>query len=330
MLHDAAFFVHAEVAVALVAGFQELFAGKGAKVVEVFEQRVAEGICRLFRIVVGSAEWFGNDFVDDAEFFEVIGVDFERLGGLGRGGAVFPKDSGAAFGRDDGVITVFENEHAVGDADAEGSAGTAFADDDCDRGNAEHGHFAEVDGDGFGDVAFFGFNARKGSGCVDERDHGQAEFFGEAHQAKGFSITFGLGHTEVALDIFLGVAAFLLGDDHDGLALEKCGATDECAVVVVLAVAVEFLKIFEEKFDVIEGVGAFRMAGDLNLLPRGKTGINFALGRGDFALDADDFLGEIEFVFLGTLAQLFELRAQFAQWLFKFERVDRLFHRRAQ
>lgn len=69
------------------------------------------------------------------------------------------------------------------------------------------------------------------------------------------------------------------------------------------------------------------MAGDLYLLPRGEAGIDFSLGGGDFALDAEDFGGEVEFVFLGLLAQLIELGAEFAQGFFKFERVDRLFHR---
>ena len=67
-----------------------------------------------------------------AEFEQVFGGELERRGGLGGVGAVFPENRGATFGRDDGVIGVFQNEHAVADADAERAARAAFADDHGD------------------------------------------------------------------------------------------------------------------------------------------------------------------------------------------------------
>ena len=92
--------------------------------------------------------------------------------------AVFPEDRGATLGGDDGVVGVLEDEDAVGDADAEGAAGAAFADDHGDDGTCETHHFAEVDGDGFGDVAFLGPDAGEGAGGVDEGDDGEVELVG--------------------------------------------------------------------------------------------------------------------------------------------------------
>ncbi len=175
-------------------------------------------------------------------------------------------------------------------------------------------------------MALLGAEAGVGAGGVDEGEDGQAEFLGELHEAEGLAVALGLGHAEVAGDLFLGVAAFLLGDDHDGLAVEEGGAADEGAVVAELAVAVQFLEAGAEQGDVVEGVGAARVAGDLHALPRGEAGVDLALGGGDLFLDAGDLLAEIEVVLEGLLAELFQLGAQVAQGFLKLERVNRCFH----
>jgi len=69
-----------------------------------------------------------------------------------------------------------------------------------------------------------------------------------------------------------------LSDDHDGLAVEKGGAADERAVIIELTVPVELLEVGADERDVIEGVGTLRVAGDLDLLPRGEGGVDLALG----------------------------------------------------
>jgi len=265
--------------------------------------------------MVGATGGFGDDFIDEVELEQVGRGHFERGGGLGRVGLVFPEDGGAAFGRDDGVVGVFEDEDAVGDADAERAAAAAFAEDDGDDGDAEGEHFAEVDGDGLGDVAFLGGDAGIGAGGVDEADDREAEFVGEAHEAEGLAVAFGMSEAEVVLDVLLGVVALLVADDHDALLADAGEAADEGAVVAEAAVAAHFDEVAGEKFEVIEGVRPGGVADDLDALPRGEAGVELvALGL-ELGLEGLDFwsgvgevLGELG---LDGLDFLFEFNQRF-------------------
>ena len=289
-------------------------------------QRVLERGRGLVRRVVRAAERLGDHFVHHAQFLQAAGVELEGGGGLGGMGAVLPQDGGAAFGGDDRVISVLENEHAVGDADAEGAAGAALADDDGDGGDLEQGHLAKIDGNGLGDVAGLGLDAGVGAGGVDEGKDGQAELLGEFHQAEGLAVALGLGHAEIADDVLLGVPTLLLGNDHDGAALEEGGATDQCPVVVKLAVAVELLKVGAEGADVVEGVGALGVAGDLHALPRGEVGVDVPLGDLDLFLDGGQLAGHVDVVLKGLLVQGFELLLEFAEWFLELEQVGGSIH----
>ena len=56
---------------------------------------------------------------------------------------------------------------------------------------------------------------------------GRLKLRGKLHQAQRFAIAFRLGHAEVAQQLLLGIAAFLLADDHHGLAVEVGHAADD-------------------------------------------------------------------------------------------------------
>jgi hypothetical protein len=263
--------------------------------------------------VVRAACGFGNDFVDEVEREQVGGGHFEGGGGFGRVGLVLPEDGGAAFGRDDGVVGVFQNEHAIGDADAEGAAAAAFAEDDGDDGDVEGEHFAEVDGDGFGDVAFFRGDAGIGAGGVDEADDGQTKFVGDAHEAKGLAVALGMGEAEVVADVFLGVVAFLVADDHDAFVADAGKSAEEGAVVAEAAVAAHFHVVAGEELEVIEGVGAGGMAHDLDALPGGEVGVELFAFDGelgfeglDFGAGVDDVFGELGLEGLDFLFEFYE------------------------
>src|SRR5690606_23220150 len=90
------------------------------------------------------------------------------------------------------------------------------------------------------------------------------------------------------------ITALLLGDDHDGLAVEKRSAADESLIVVELAVAVQLLKVFANQPDVVEGVGAVGMAGDLDPLPRREICVDVALRLSNALLKAGHFLGKVQ------------------------------------
>lgn len=68
---------------------------------------------------------------------------------------VSPEDCGAAFRRDDAVDRVFLHHNGVGDGDTDGSAGTAFADDDADDRDGQFKHFEHGGSDCFGNATRF-------------------------------------------------------------------------------------------------------------------------------------------------------------------------------
>ena len=229
-------------------------------------------------IGVRAAERFGHDFVHELEFQQILGGDFQRGGGLGGVGAVLPQNRRAAFRADDGIIGVFQNQNAVGHADAQRAAGTAFADDGGDDGHFEQHHFAQIDGDGLGDVAFLRADAGIRARRVNERDDGQAEFVRQPHQAQRLAIAFGMRGAEIAQDVFLGVAAFLRADDHDAVFAQLGKTADHRAVLGKQPVAVQFLKIGEGVLDIIQRVRAFGMPRELDALPGGEVQRKSAAG----------------------------------------------------
>ena len=315
----------AEMAEFFVTPGEAFIRGEGEDFLQVAEESGPESLRHGGEVVVSAAEGFGDDVIDEAEFAKMAGGDFEGFRGAGGGGAVLPQNGGAAFGGDDGLVGFFEDEDAFGHADAESAAGAAFADDGGDDGDFEEHHFAQIDGDGLGDVAFLSADAGVGTGGIDESDDGEAEFIGHFHEAKGFAVAFGVGGTEIAADVFLGVAAFLGADEHDAVFTEAGEAADDGLIVGVKAIAVEFGKIGKGGGEIIEGVGAAGMAGELDALPWGevrKDGLagflELGLHLGDLGLQAD---GRVLFEFI-------ELALQFEDRLFEiqimFHSVSRL------
>ena len=182
---------------------------------------------------------------------------------------MFPKNRRASFRTDDRVVSVFHHDHPVGDADAESPARAALAEDDGDDRHLEQHHFAEVESDGFGDVALFRADAGEGTRSVDHRDDRQAEFFGDFHQTQGFAVAFGMGAAEVALEVFLGVAALLVADNDHALTADARESAGHRRVVADVAIPVEFAEIRESEGDVVEHERTVRVTGDLDSLPRG-------------------------------------------------------------
>ena len=177
-------------------------------------------------------------------------------------------DRGAAFRGDHAVDRVFEHEDHVADAQGERSAAAALADADHQNGDGQAGHLAQIAGDRLGLAALLGVDAGVGAGSVQEGDHGPAELGGQLHRAQRLAVAFRLRHAEVAVELLLGVAALLLGHDHDGPAFEAGQAGDNGGIVAEGAVAVDLLKIGEDALDVVERVGALGVAGELHPPPR--------------------------------------------------------------
>src|SRR5204862_1901487 len=99
----------------------------------------------------------------------------------------------------------------------------------------------------------------------------QPELLRETHQAQRLSVAFGARHAVVAPHALLRVAALLVADDDDRLALEAREAADERMIVRVHAVAVQLVEVGEAALEVVERVGTLRVACELCDLPRAQV-----------------------------------------------------------
>jgi hypothetical protein len=76
------------------------------------------------------------------------------------------------------------------------------------------------------------------------------------------AISLGSRHAEIAEDLFLGVAAFLVADHHARQYFDG-QAADDAWIVAVRAVTVQLAEIREQAADVVQSAGPLRMAYDL-------------------------------------------------------------------
>ena len=97
---------------------------------------------------------------------------------------------------------------------------------------------------------------------------GKPNFSARCMSRKRLAVTFGPRHAVVAPHALFRVAAFLMADDDDGLAVEARQAADERMIVGVHAVAVQLLEIGEALVDVVERVRPLRVTRELRDLPR--------------------------------------------------------------
>src|SRR3546814_14080165 len=74
-------------------------------------------------------------------------------------------------------------------------------------------------------------------------------------------------HAEVAAYLGLGVAAFLVAQDHHAAAIDAAQAADDGGVVGVGAVAGQLLELVADHADVVVGVRPRRMPRQLRHLP---------------------------------------------------------------
>src|SRR5258705_12531289 len=103
----------AHVAELLVAGVEEFLDALVGEDEELALERVAKNLCGGFVVAVGAAVGFGDDFVDDAEFFKIRRHDLHGNGGGFRLCGIAPDDGCATFRRDYGLKTIFKDVDPV-------------------------------------------------------------------------------------------------------------------------------------------------------------------------------------------------------------------------
>ena len=132
-----------------------------------------------------------------------------------------------------------------------------------------------------------------GAGRVDERDDRQAELGRQPHLQECLPIAFRVGTAEIAGRALGQVLALLVADEHHLVLVEVGQSRDDRLVVPHRAVAMKLDELLEDQLDVIPGLGASRMPGDLDDLPGVQLRIDLALQCGQLATQPTDLLGDL-------------------------------------
>ena len=221
---------------------------------QVRPQRDAHIFRHLRHVAVSTAGWLGNDGIDQVELAQLVGGQshgFSRVGGLV---GAFPQDRRTAFRRDHRVGAVLQHQYPVADADRQRATGTALADHHADHRYPQPAHLEQVAGDGLALSTLLGADAGIGPRRVDEGQYRQPEALGQLHQSQRLAIAFRARHAEVAVNLLLGVAPFLMADHQYRLAVQPRQPADDGMIVGEGAVAVQFLKVGEQSFHIVQGV----------------------------------------------------------------------------
>src|ERR1051326_937620 len=117
------------------------------------------------------------------------------------------------------------------DSNAKCAARATLSYDCCNNRDAQFHHLTKIHSDRFGDVALLGSNPRKSSWCIDQRNHRNSKFFAQPHQAQRLAVALRMRASEIAHYVLLGVASFLVRDNHAALRSEHGHTTWHGAIV---------------------------------------------------------------------------------------------------
>ncbi len=160
-----------------------------------------------------------------------------------------------------------------------------------------------------------------GIGCrrVDEDDDRAAELLRQLHDAQRLAVALRTRVPEVPEDLLLCVAALLMAEHGDGLAVIEGQAADDRMVVRETAVTVQLVEIREQPLDVVERPRACRVPGHEHTLPWRQRRVDLCpdlFGPLAQALDRSLTLRRAR-----QHAERFDLFQQYADWFFEFEKI---------
>ena len=127
------------------------------------------------------------------------------------------------------------------------------------------------------------------------------------------------------------IATMTLAAGAVGLAETKSGAAvDPAAVVAEGAIAVKLKKVVAHPLDVVERVGAHRMAGQLDPLPAGQFGVDLLPQLLRFGLETFDLLPQLQVLAVREIAHLLDAPFQLDDRLFEVQHETHLAVSRAR
>jgi len=182
-------------------------------------------------------------------------------------------------------------------------------------------HLKNIAPNGLGLAALFGVDAGVCARRVHKGEHGQLEFLSQLHQAQGLAVTLGLGHAEVAQPALFGVAAFLVTQQHAGLAVESSQAAHDGQIIGKVAVAVQLNEVGENLPHDVQGVGTVLVSGDLGDLPRREVAVNVFGQLHAFGRQLVDLVGDIHRRFVLHVTQFVDLGLQLLDGLFEIQKI---------
>jgi len=122
-------------------------------------------------------------------------------------------------------------------------------------------------------------------------------------------------------DPALHVDALLLAQDHDAPAPEAAEPADDGAVLAEVAVAGQRCEVLDQAGHVVLHVRPVRMARHLGLLPGRQLGVGLAQQPLGLALQARDFLRDVDVIVVREVAQLLDLALELGDRLFKIQKI---------
>src|SRR6266566_8415593 len=103
-----------------------------------------------------------------------------------------------------------------------------------------------------------------------------------------------MGHSKIATQLLLGVAAALMANHHDGIVVQTRPTADDRGVVTVGAIAMKLDEIREGELDVIGRKRPLRIASNLNSLERSQVLVDFFAEVFELPLERLDRFGDTE------------------------------------
>ncbi len=169
--------------------------------------------------------------------------------------------------------------------------------------------------------AFFGVDTWIGARRVDERKDRTAKLLAQLHHAQSLAITLGLGHAVVAAYALLGVATFLMTDEHHRPVLEPRRTADDGEVIAIHAIAVQLVEVIEDEAGVIERVRTLRMTRQLRDLPGRKIREDVLRELLALLLQARDLFLDVDRGARRNMFQFFDFGFEFGDRLLEIEEI---------
>src|SRR5690606_13894798 len=128
-------------------------------------------------------------------------------------------------------------------------------------------HFHQVAGYGLTLSALFRFDSRIGTHSVNQCPYRLVEFFGQPHQAQGFAISLGVGHSDIPELTLFGIFALLMPNNHQRLPTYGSETADNRLVIPHSAITMKLDKLFTDEADIVKSLWTVGVARHLHLLP---------------------------------------------------------------